>query len=55
MGIFNVLNSVLGVTRYQHSAVNDTIDMKPVYKEYTELCHVLCLFLVEAWKTNSEA
>ena len=37
----------------QHSAVDG---LKPVDKECTKLCcRVLCLFLMEAWKTNGES
>ena len=47
-------------SRNQCSAVGETIDVdilsKPVDKdsECTELCRVLCLFVVEARKTNGE-
>ena len=37
-------------------AVNDTISLKPVNKKCTELCClVLDLFLMDAWKMNSES
>ena len=48
------------VSRNQRSAVGETIDIdilsKPVDKnsECTELCRVLCFFVVEARKTNGE-
>ena len=48
------------VSRNQRSAVGETIDVdilsKPVDKDSgcTELCRVLCLFIVEARKTNGE-
>ena len=49
------------VSRNQRSAVGETRDVdilsKPVDKdsECTELCRVLCLFVVEARETNGES